>query len=331
MSRTFKKLLLIIIILSLMWGIIFLNFFFNKAYKGGVEVSHNARDWQITVKAIWRDYELKSDCYSKCYFPEIIPWDYIVEVTAAGYDKAKKNVRINDNETSRVVLELDKITTVKLFEEKTEENKKVFLLNKRSLQDALYNRIIWSKVLYLKEKGTEMYFWIITWDYSKWIELLSWDIINPYIDRVYMTSSEYFVNASSPRKYIVDVKNSKYYTFNFKETINYLKKISNNEYLLVSDFWVFKYDVRENKFEHMDVFDDFVYYEWGYLWYIKTWSKYADKYGIDWKYLLKYNIETKKVEKITSYTWSIERIELILWEVYLTDSKWDKYTIKDLK
>lgn len=69
-----------------------------------------------------------------------------------------------------------------------------------------------------------------------------------------------------------------YYNFNTKELNNiklnidvlYTKKLSNNELILVTSKWSFKYNIFSSKIEYFSFFDDFVNFNDWYIWIIKS-------------------------------------------------------------
>lgn len=332
MFKLLKKIFLLVFILWILGGVAFVSYYFNNHYKWNLDVYVSSPTAFVTVESLKSDFRVKQECIKSCYFSDLIPWDYNIRVSSEGYENVSKIARVIDNETHKVSIEMKETVSLKKIEWASADMKsKTFILNKPFLLSSLAIYSFSWKEYYLRKEGRSLFFWELNLKDKKEFEIWEWSWVSAEIDRVSMTSNEFFVKDDSAKKYIVNVNTKEIFSFNFKNKIDYIKKSSDRQYLLKTENWVFKYSSYTWKIEYLDVFEDFVINWEDYIWYISESSKFSDKYGIEWNFVLSYNSVTKKITKIAPYFKPISRIELIWWEIYIIDVLGDKYTINNIK
>lgn len=307
----------------------FTIYYFNYLYKWSLEISYNTENIDLRISPISWSYWSTITCNKTCDTIILKPWEYNLIVTSSWYDSISRVIKIKKDSITKENFNLEKIKWFELFEEYSKSSEtKLLLLNKKLLETAKTYTVIWNDLYYLREESWKNFFWIIKDKNVKELEIPYSESTKITIQEVYMSPSETYLSIWD-KKYIINFNPLIYSEFKFNENIKYIKKIWNNDYLFITDKWNFDYNKSTKIFEYKDILDDYVIYNWGYIWIILDWSKYSKKYSIYWDYLVKYNSSTKKVEKIAPININIFAIEELFWKIYITDYNKNKYTLSN--
>ena len=117
----------------------------------------------------------------------------------------------------------------------------------------------------------------------------------------------------------------------FKPEIKYIKNISSNNLLIVSDVGSFVFNLLNKDIEYFSLFKDLVFVKNNYIWVINKDDLIRKKnFGfenISWNLIVSYNLVTKKSYVLRNLSYEIDRIYLTDWKIYIQDNEWKKFEI----
>jgi len=333
MSRLFRKLFLLFFLLLLVFGSILSLRYFNTDYKWWIQIIHNSwtADWKI--KSSFSDFELDFTCNLECDIPDLFPWKYYIFLNSSWYKEFSTIIEVENGEVFELSALMEKDIKVEYInddEQKVNQNL-VLLKNKEKIWDSDVVFFKWNQAYFIKNQAWNSYFSsTISWDFDD--ILLPKDDYNDYtISDLEMAVWEFFL--SKPwlsKKFIVDTNLGKTYSFNFNPEVRYVKKLSSNRYLLISESWAFYYDSSSDNLSYNSLFEDFVELDGEYIWVVRLWTDYADAYSATENSIYRYNISSKQFTKLWVLPSSYEKI-VTIWEgVYIFDKNWKKYLINNL-
>jgi len=261
-----NRLLWILVILWFIWlGILFYMYFYVY-YMWNITVKTNLKNYKITVYNKKLIQTNNYNCIKKiCILSNISPFDYSLSITKSWY--IDKNININVSRNQQIDLNI--ILNKKVFLNEVQIDREYKLKNKEKI-NLLQNRynsyyfIVLDKIwtfsfktnwLFLKLYQNKKYLWIF--------DKVNKD--NIFLDKIFWTNDYIFIKIWS-QKYIYSLLLNKKYNIWLNIDINYVKLwINKNEFLLITDKWVFRYNKFTSKIEYIDFFRDFIYHK---LWYI---------------------------------------------------------------
>lgn len=187
--------------------------------------------------------------------------------------------------------------------------------------------------------NSETFYFYINWE-NLVLRLDSWKVIwtfpivlekNIKIQNIYL-STEKFLLFLWDEKYIISMKWEVLWNFNFKIPIKYIKEDENN-YIIISEKWVFLYDKRTKEISYSYIFSDFIIYDKAYLAIIdKDDKERLEKFSIDLEnknIIFYYNPQTKEQKIIYKTEIWLNKIFQNGDRIYFEDESWKTLELKN--
>ena len=259
--------LIIILLFLVIWTLSYLYLFVY--YTWNLEINSTLGEFKAELysKDLYKTF--KYNCKNKdCKIEKLSPLNYELSILKEWYVLYKENIKIPENKTINLKIELKK--DIKLVENKTkidettnqEKINKIKSLNSHFAYffiDKIWNFYFdenQDKKLDLSFENTKIW----TFEKAEKQEIR--------LEKIY--NSNYFYLEIWNKKIIYNLDSLDYKEINLKIKIDYIKRWINNIFLIKTDKWTFTYDFQNEILNYFSLFSDFVYYE---NWYIAVVKK----------------------------------------------------------
>ena len=175
------------------------------------------------------------------------------------------------------------------------------------------------------------------WLYFEWEKIWTFNKVNVWklwiINIIWNTN--YIFILVGEEKFLYNLKTKIIKTILLKPKIEYLKKwINNLEFLFKTPVGIFIYTIINDKLEYFVFFEDFVYYNNGYLWIVKSNEDIKLKnLGFEEEkenLIIYYNPNTKQKSIIYKTELNFKKIYYKWDKIYFEDDEWDEYELTNL-
>lgn len=318
--------------------------------------------WNLIIRANIDNYKLELSnsnfdkieyvCENKeCSIKNIAPLEFSVLWLSNWFNDINTSIKILKNYDNLLEISFDKKVIVKEKIEKIDINdieiKKTSISNKKSIENFKNIRKVKKSYAYFDLWDLGYFYFIEEIDklvlYRMYKDLdkrlfdinkvSSWEL---FIKKVESDNKVVFLWTNSI-KYIYDLENAKYKTFNLKTKVNYIKKwLDSKRFLINTILWTFVYDSSKNTTDYFSLFKDFIYF-WddSYIWIIYKDEKQKFKnFNLDYEnknFIVYYNFISKEIKVLHKTDIDIYKITFENNLVYIYDKSWDKFEIRNIR
>ena len=135
-------------------------------------------------------------------------------------------------------------------------------------------------------------------------------------------NSEYSYITKDKKLYFYDEELSKLlFSIDFVPEVLYIKQLTNNFYLIVTEIWTFNFNVNSKDLEYISLFSDFIIKDNNYIWIINS-NDESKKINFwyknnSWNLIVSYDINTKNKFIIDSISNKIRKIYIENNKIYI--------------
>lgn len=153
------------------------------------------------------------------------------------------------------------------------------------------------------------------------------------IQKIYSSENDFYLVVWN-KKYIYNSLTDIIFELDLNIDVDYIKR-SDDIFIINTDKWSFTYNKTNNKLEYFTFFEDFVYYNYSYIWVVKKDDEVRIKnlslWNIDWNSIYFYNPKTKEKKSLYVSDLDLEKIYMEGSEVYFMDSSKWVYKLENLE
>lgn len=283
-----------------LWGVLILAFiilFIYLFYKYffSVKLSYleiNSNVWNYEVIINNIKFKKNITCENKkCIIKEIPPFEYNIIIKKENYKTYSNKINILKNNKINILLE--KVISLEIVDEK------------KLTRFEIINNIQSKKKINL------------LWENIKSNKVLS--------------SNKYLYFKKDNKLYINNSLNNNLIKSDFVPDIKYIKKLDNNNLLIVTEEWSFILNLLNKEINYFSLFSDFIKIDNNYIWIINYDDLIRKKNfwyeNIDWNLIILYNIN-RKISYILKNIWNkIEKIYIENNKLYIENNLWEKFKI----
>lgn len=253
-------------------------------------ISLSSNVWDFDVRLDSQQHAIEHYCEEEiCKIENIASFDFSLIASKTGYNTIEKQLDLSrGGNTIEIIFQKD-YTPIKIDAQLSKNDEKILekLADPQKIIEEKREELKKSQNLYflVKTKDNTYYFY----DKDQNQEVLNiwkndqnlWNIPriskqNLDIKEVLWNQNEFFIKSDS--KYLLfHTLKKNYIPVDFSIDIDYVKKTLNNNYIIVSQKGSFIWDIKDNSFEYNHLFDDYIEYQNGYVWYIKAENTYLKK------------------------------------------------------
>lgn len=144
--------------------------------------------------------------------------------------------------------------------------------------------------------------------------------------------NNYVFNHKNGYLYFKNINNNSITEISFSPRVNYIKNLSNNNFLIVSEFGSYNFNINNKKLDYFSLFWDYIKQKNNYIWIINFYDKVRkNNFWFDknpWNLIVSYDIETKKKYILKNTSFEINRIYNLDNKIYIENNKWEIFKIK---
>ena len=281
-------------ILIILWFILSFYWFYKYFYKLNlinIKISSNVSNFSWSLT----NPKFTKDfiCKEKrCILEWIPPFEYDIIIYKDSYKNYKSTLKSN---IKKIDISLEKDIKIEEIE-----------IKKISREELINN---------IKETNKNK----ITFSWNK----VSWNKI------IWNNTFVYIIKKN--KLYFYNINNSNTFSLDFIPKVEYIKSISDNNFIIVTDIWSFVYDVLNQKIEYFSLFSDFIIFENNYIWIINDYDIVRkNNFGFNdnnWNIILNYNFKNNEVSIIDDIDFIINKIYLDGSIIYIENNNWEKFKI----
>lgn len=340
-----NRILWILLLVWVLWfGYLFYLVFF-VTYTWTLEINSNIESYSVKLYAKKIAQTYNYECTTKkCSLNEISPFDYNVTISSPTYKDYISEINIRWKTTNSLDVNLIKDTKLSYVDTKIEETS-TWTISQEQINTKVDELQLKKWTNYFVALDNLGYFYSkLNWnnlDFYRnvnWLEIKLWKF--PKVSDDLIEVMQVFWNEKMiliklwDDKYLYNLESSKVDNFKLVPKLKYIKAWDNfDNYLLVTDVWVFKISATDRIPKYFYLFKDFVYSSWSYIWVIyKDEKEKFNNFSLknnNKNVIIKYNSYDLQRKVILETELDISKI-VNEWEsIYFYDNVWKKYKLEN--
>ena len=281
-------------ILILIWFVLSFYWFYKYFFElklTKLEIISNISNFSWSL--VNSKFEKDFSCITKeCIIDELPPFEYELIIYKENYKIYKSNIILNN---SKIIINLEK--DIKLEKVETKKLSRSDLIDKIKNKNANVVDFSWNKIDYLEIYGNNNF--------------------------VYFKKND--------KLYFYNLSNNNSFNIEFIPSINYIKNISTNNLLIVTDIWSFTFNLLNKKIEYFSLFSDFILINGNYIWIINS-DDLIRKKNFNFNndsgnLIISYNIQKKESYILKNISEKIKKIYIEKSKIYIENNLWNKYEV----
>jgi len=322
----------IIALLILIWtisGIFWLYFYFFVGYTSAVTIEANIENYNVTLysKRFGKSFDYQCPDMT-CVLWDVSPLEYNLRINKEGYSWVFQDIDVKARENLSLTIVAQKkvsLDQVEVQEVDISNKQRISFLRDKKRAYSFFD--FWSgNYGYFLEKGDDKLSLYINinesgekvWDFSR--------VQSTALDLQKVSQKELLYFEIGEQRYFYDISTWKIQTLDITVDILYVKPgRTETELLFVTSVGTYIYDIRQNIFEYVSLFKDFIYQDDFYIGVIFSDEKQKLR-NFGWEdttanLIVKYNPLTKEKAILYETGLDIEKIYFDTWIYFESEGK----------